>query len=272
MTFEAYEDTVQGSRPVELYDFTYQGIHLRYTSADRDITIAGITYTAAPISRSAITDTTDIAKATLTLSCAPHFDVSELFSVAPPDDVVGLVVTRFQKDDPDVEMHPFWLGRVVNCAWPTGQSTLRCESVYTALKQPGLRRPYSKNCPYVVYGADCQANILTFQQSIVITNQVGNVINAATLGSHPDGWWAGGRAYWESSPGFFVKRGVKNHVGTQVELTHPMAGIPGGATVVFAPGCDHSFFTCGGKFSNAINYGGAPNMQQKNPFGQSNVF
>lgn len=270
MAFDTYESA--GGRPVEFYEFTYQGITLRYTSADRDITVGAVTYTATVISRSNFTDTNDIAKATLTLTCQPHFAVSELFNAEPPDDVVGLVLKRYQNDDPDQEIKAIWLGRVVNCAWPTNQSTLRCESIYTSLKVPGLRRPYSKNCTYVVYGDECQLSILAFTTTHTIDSQVGNLVNGSIFATQPDGWWAGGRIYWESSPGFIVKRGIKNHVGSQIEITHTMPGLNPGATVTIVPGCDHTFATCGAKFSNSINFGGAPNMQEKNPFGSANVF
>lgn len=270
MAFDTYESA--GGRPIEFYEFSYQGRTLRYTSADRDITIDAVTYLATTISRSNFVDTNDIAKASLTLTCEPHFEVSELFNAEPPDDVVGLVLKRYQNDDPDLQVKAIWLGRVVNCAWPTNQATLRCESIYTALKQPGLRRPYSKNCTYVVYGAECQLDILAFTTVTLIDSQSGNIINGAVFATQPDGFWAGGRIYWEQSPGFIVKRGIKNHVGNQIEITHTMPGLPPGATVSIVPGCDHTFATCTIKFSNSINYGGQPNMQQKNPFGSANVF
>lgn len=271
MSFGAFESSLQSSRPVELYEFTYQGIHLYHTSADRDITVGAVTYIASSLTRTAITDTTDIAKSAITITAEPHFEIAELFDFGPPDDVVGLVIKRFQNDDPAAEVKTFWLGRVVNCAWPSGQSTLRCESIYTALRQPGLRRPYSKNCTFVLYDAMCQADILTFQASVIIDSQVGNLINSAAFAAFPRPL-AGGRIYWEKTPGFFIKRGIKNQSGSQIEVTHEMQGLGPGTTVVIAPGCDHSFGTCGSEFSNQINYGGAPNMQQKNPFGQSNVF
>lgn len=270
MSFDTFESA--GGRPIEFYEFSYQGRTLRYTSADRDITIDAVTYVATTISRSTFIDTNDIAKATLTLTCEPHFEVSELFNTEPPDDVVGLVLKRFQNDDPAQEVKAIWLGRVVNCAWPTNQSTLRCESIYTALKQPGLRRPYSKNCTYVVYGDECQLDIGAFTTVNAIDSQTGNVINGSIFATQPDGFWAGGRIYWEQTPGFIVKRGIKNHVGSQIEITHTMPGLPPGATVSIVPGCDHTYFTCGNKFSNTDNYGGQPNMQQKNPFGSANVF
>lgn len=270
MSFDSFESA--GGRPIEFYEFTYQGQTIRYTSADRDITVGAVTYLATSISRSNFTDTNDIAKASLSLTCTPHFEVSELFNVEPPDDVVGLVLKRYQNDDPAQEIKAFWLGRVVNCAWPTNQSTLRCESIYTALKQPGLRRPYSKNCPYVVYDADCQLNILAFTTTTTIDSQVGNIVNGSIFATHVNGYWGGGRIYWEKTPGFILKRGIKNHVGSQVEITHPIPDIPAGATVTIVPGCDHTFGTCGSKFGNSINYGGAPNMQNKNPFGSANVF
>jgi uncharacterized phage protein (TIGR02218 family) len=273
MTFDTSERSQSGSQPIELYEFTYQGNHLRYTSADRDITISGVTYTHEPINRSNVQEGGDIAKQDCQLNCRSDFDVSELFNPYPPDDVIGLVIKRVQLSalSPDQEA-VLWIGRVLSASWPQGQSQLTCQSTYTALKTAGLRRIYSRNCPHVLYGAMCKANILAFQQAMTLDNQVGNVLNAANLSSHPDGWWAGGKVSWEAAPGLVLRRGIKNHVGTHIEVTYPFPNIPAGAAITVAPGCDHTFPTCDSKFANTDNYGGFPFMTQKNPFGQASVF
>lgn len=269
MSFDSLETSLSSSQPVELYDFTYQGLHLYFTSTDIDKTVAGIAYKASHLQRSKLTDSGDISKSTLNIVAEEDFAVSGLFEEFPPDDVVGLVLSRMQSDG---TIETFWLGRVVNVAWPSNTSTLRCESIFSTLKQPGLRRPYGRNCPYTLYDEDCQLHIADFQSTLAVTSQTGNILTIADAALQADGFFAGGRVYWEASPGFFVKRGIVNHTADQIEITHQMPGISGGANVVIAPGCAKDFLTCDEKFANAINFGGDPNMQQKNPFGQSNVF
>lgn len=270
MAFDDFELSVEDSAPVELYEFSYQGGTLRFTSADRDIEFASNLYRRTALERSPVTETGDISKATLTLTGPPDFEPAELFNPFPPDDVVGLVVRRLQPADGSAEA--IWLGRVLTARWPKNQTELRCESVYTQMNQLGLRRIYSKNCPHVLYSARCGASQIAFEVVTTIDTQTGRVLSSSTFDTFVDGYFAGGKVTWESSPGYVQKRGIKLHTGTEVVITHPFPDIPNGAEVKIYPGCDHTRNHCGPKFANEPNYGGMPGMKQKNPFGQSSIY
>lgn len=270
MAYDDYENSLESSSPVELYEFSYQGGTLRFTSADRDIEFASNTYRHAPLSRSKIDESSDIARASLVVTAPPDFEVSELFSVAPPDDVVGLVVRRYQPSDSSAVV--IWLGRVLAVRWPKDQSELRCESVFTQMRIPGLRRIYSKNCPHLLYGARCRASEIVFEEEITIDVQTGRQLVSAGFDAFPDGYFSGGKIAWEKTPGFFVRRGIKIHAGDTVVMSHPIEGIDPGTVISAWPGCDHTLNDCVGKFNNLPNHGGFPHMKQKNPFGQSSVF
>lgn len=271
MTFLSLEQSQSSSVPMELYEFSYQNNTLRYTSGADDVVISGTTYTAMPLSRTNIMDSGEIGKNNMQITAPDQFPVSLLFAAGPPDDIVTLVVKRYQAAlTTDIDI--IWLGRVMTVGWPPQISQLNCESVFTALRQSGLHRVYTVNCPFSLYGAECKANILTFEQTLSIDIQIGNTLNAPGFALLPDGWFAGGRLIWEVAPGNLVKRGIKNHVGNQIEITFAMPNFPNGQSVTVAPGCDHSYPTCGSKFSNQINYGGFPYMVQKNPWGGSSVF
>jgi uncharacterized phage protein (TIGR02218 family) len=270
MPFSDYELSVEDSQPAELYEFSYQGGTLRFTSADRDIEFASNNYRAIAIDHSPVTETSDIAKASITITAPPDFEVAQLFEVAPPDDVVGLVIRRLQIVSGDTEA--IWLGRILSARWPKSQSELRGESIYTQMNQLGLRRIYSKNCPHVLYSTRCGASQSAFEVDTSIDTQVGRVITSSTFGTFPDGYFAGGKIIWESTPGYTQKRGIKLHVGDDIVVTHPFPEIPNGAAITIAPGCDHTLNHCGPKFANEPNYGGMPGMKLKNPFGQSSVF
>jgi uncharacterized phage protein (TIGR02218 family) len=272
VTFDALEISQQSSRPVEIYDFSYQGGHFRYTSAPVDVDFESQTWSAIAISRSSLDDSSDIGKASLTLTVPPTTPVAELFAVAPPDDVVGLVVRRLQYDDTDLEAEVIWLGRVITCNWPPDRAELRCENILTSMKQQGLRRIYGRNCPHVLYGNRCTASQGAHSFDVTLDTQVGRVLTSAGFDAQVDGFFSGGMVVWEFLPGQFARRGIKSHVGADIEITYPFTGIPNGAALTALPGCDHSYATCNTKFANTDNYGGFKDMVTKNPFGQNTVF
>lgn len=270
MAFDDYEISVEGSRPVELYEFSYQGGNLRFTSADRDITFNSVLWRRSAISRTKIDESGDISKASLTLTGPPDWEVAALFDPSPPDDVVGLALYRLQLTDNTAEVE--WLGRALSARWPKDQSEVRCESVFTLMTQPGLRRIYSKNCPHLLYGSRCQASELIFQESVTIDTQTGRTIISSDFATKPDGYYAGGKAIWEKTPGYFVRRGIRQHDSNEIIISHPMTDLPNGAVLTVLPGCDHTQNHCQPKFANGANFGGFPGMKKKNPFGQSSVF
>ena len=264
MSYATAEASQKGSLPIELYEFSYQNLRLYYTSTEIDIVVAGITYTSTQIDRSKLLDSGEIGKNNQMLTVPQTFPVSELFGAGPPDDIVILKIRRYQASAP-TDIRLIWISRVTSVNWPLLRAELNCESVFTALRQTGLHRVYTLNCPFVLYGGECKAASLPFTETHVVDNQVGNVLTGSTLGSHGDGWWAGGKVIWEYLPGFLAKRGIKNHGSTTLEITFAFNAIPNGTVVTFMAGCDHSYSTCGTKFANQLNYGGFNNMVQKNP-------
>lgn len=272
-TFNSLEISADSSSPIELYEFTYEAQTVYFTSSEEDQIIGGITYTASQIARSNITDSGEIGKNNLTLTCPDQFPIAELFAAGPPDDIVTVVVKRVQFGALNSSNTVIiWLGRITTVEWPPQRSVLNLESVFTSLRQSGIRRVYTVNCPYALYGVECTVNILSFQSTITIDTQTGNVLTGTALGLQPNGWWAGGRIIWQNPQGVLVKRGIKNHTGTEVEITFAMPNFPNGASVLIAPGCNHSYSDCVNKFANGPQFGGFPFMVQKNPWGSSSVF
>jgi len=269
--FETYEESRESSQPVELYVFTVNGGFLRYTSDAEDVDIASTIFTATALERSEIEEVADIAKNQLTLTAPTTFAVSELFAEAPPDEVVGLTVYRTQRGDPS-DTQTIWKGRVLNVSWQKDHSEITCEGIFTSLKRPGLRRLYGRNCPHVLYGAECRADPLTFRQTAVLDSVDGINITSADFAAFADNHFAGGKIEWIDTDGNTRRRGIKTHVGNAITVTHPISALSNGNSVFVYPGCDHTIETCLAKFANEINYGGFVTMGGKNPFGSSSVF
>lgn len=273
MSFATLEASQSDSQPIELYEFTYLNTTQYFNSGSTIITIASQPYLPTQLSRTEILDSGEIGKNQITLTAPDQFPISSLFGAGPPDDIVTVTIKRVQNaalDAPDVVI--IWLGRILSVGWPPQRSEIICENVFTALRAAGLHRVYTINCPFSLYGSQCGVNIVTFTEVHTIDIQVGNVLTGSTLNDQVDGWWAGGKLTWEYSPGLFAKRGIKNHVGTNIEITFALPNFPLGAAVNVSAGCDHTFATCITKFGATLNYGGFPFMTEKNPWGNVSIF
>jgi uncharacterized phage protein (TIGR02218 family) len=277
MSFEDYEDSVEGGKPYELFEFIYQGITARYTSADHIVFVGLVPYApAAGLMRTTDIEDTgkNVASQNMTIEAYPGFPPSELFSVAPPSDVVNILVKRVQQGDL-TDARITWAGRVLSVAWTDDKVKMTCQSLFTRLKQPGLRRLYGKSCPHLLYQqgpGQCNVVAEDFRVPVTISSVSGIQVVSADFDAFPDGYFRGGKLSIETSPGIFEQRGIQLHVGDTVTMTHALATFVPGLTVDAYPGCDKTIQTCHNKFNNVLNFGGTPYIPQKNPFGNNTVF
>lgn len=267
MTYNATEVSSHSGSPIELYEFRRFTQTWYYTSADEDLFYDNRTYTAIPITRSKVEQTTEQSKNRLTVTAVRTIDVAELFRVAPPSDVVTLTVRRFHYLDGDQQAVTIWSGRVLNVEWSTSEVTFSCEPVFTSLKRTGLRRMYQRACPHVLFSSACGANRDLHRVDGAVLAVNGNTLDVQGLSSQAEGFYAGGYVSWEVTPGINETRFIQSHVGTTITLNVAFATSPLGETVTVYPGCDHTLSTCDSKFSNSANYGGMPYIPLKNPFG-----
>lgn len=264
MSYTGIETSIQSGRPVELYDFGNGGAHYRYTSADGDVVYGGNTYTAAPISRSAIEATSETVRTALNVTVARDLGILALFSTMPPENVVSLSVLRLHAGDGEAITQ--WMGRVLNVTFGNVSAEIHCESVYTSLQRVGLRRPYQVPCPHVVYGNGCNLDRTAFDAAATVSAITGATLTLSGLGSFSDGYFAGGYLEWQKSAGVYERRAVRSQIGGTVIISFPIPGMAAAAAVTLYPGCDHTLATCENKFGNHLNYGGMPCFPTKNPF------
>lgn len=270
MTYDARESSLAAGEPVELYEFQHGANFYRYTSADTDQVFGGNTFAAVTLSRSAIEATQELARSALNLSCARTLPLLDLFNPLPPSDVVTLVVRRFHRDDSESAV--IWMGRVLNVGLSGLQASIRCESVYSSIKRPGLRRLYQKQCPHVLYSSQCGVNRAAFKVARAVTTINGLAITLADMGAFASGYFAGGYIEWISSEGVAERRAIRDQVGAVLTVNFQAAGLAVGTIVDVFPGCDHTLATCSAKFGNGLGYGGMPYIPRKNPFDGTPVY
>lgn len=270
MTFESREESVEEGAPVELYTFRVYSTNYYYTSAATVQTLDATDYAPYAISHGEISQTEDLERNDLTLDVPLDFPILDFYEAAPPSDVIFLTVVSKHRDDTGTAV--IWTGRVLNATREGGIGKIACENVFTSLRRMGLRRLYSRLCPHVLYGPRCRAVEATHEVFAVIDGVNGSSIDSTTFALVPDGRYAGGLIEYEVSPGRLERRGIKSHVGSTVEMTHPIPDLPALATVRALPGCKHTLPDCNDVFANVINYGGWAFVPKQNPMGSSSVF
>jgi len=266
MPFSTVEESTHGGQPDEVYVFAVGGDIQRYTSSDADVVYEGETYVAVPIQRGEISLDSEIDKSNLSIQVDFNFPLLEAYMVIPPDVVVEITVYRKHGEVVDSDDYaPIWKGRVASVSWKEVNAEIECENLATSLKAPGLRRPYTKGCPFRIYDLDCKVNEETYKvdgSAVAVTN---NTVQVAEAAGQPDGYYSGGFIEWDGQYGNKNSRTITNHVGqilTVLSSTWPMAALD---SVSIYPGCGQNSSECNGKFNNMPNYGGFKNKPNKDP-------
>lgn len=263
----------------ELYLFESMGQQWAYTSADMPVEYNGVTYEPVPISRGAAEQTQDINKNDLQIKVARDNDVGLIHLQYAPDSITSLTV--FQREE-DGTFGVFWKGRITGARADGSEITLVCESVFTSMRQPGLRARYQKNCRHAVYGRGCRLDPEDFAVTAYVAGLSGLTLTIPDAALQPDGYYLGGMVRL-----YNTLRMITSHYGDQIVITREIHGAAeqlaatgyglaygldyGRAAAVLYPGCNRVRSTCINKFDNVLNYGGFPWIPARNPFGGSSI-
>lgn len=274
MTYQIIETSRDDGSPVELYQISYTENEFFYTSGDTEITYNSRQYKPAPISRSDINPGSDINQATLNITVVSNSPIGEIFRVSPPSESV--ILTIFATHANDGEFTVIWKGRITGAEWKTdGELQLTSDSIFSSLRNVGLRRRCQAQCAFALYGADCGVDRDAFREDTTLTAVSGISLSIASAIGKPDNWYAGGYVTWlNNTKGNTEKRMIRSSVGSTGVLV--LASIPTGLSATQAiklyPGCSHTLEGvngCAVKFNNHKRYGGMPYMPIKNPYGSS---
>lgn len=264
-TFDEYEESVQGSVPVEGYKFVGSFQTYRYTSADRNVVINGETYTPVAVTRSRVKAGTH-EDDNLTLELSIPFDtqvaLDYAFAQTPPK--LELEVYRNQQDDPENDAWSlYWKGLVRGFTVSDRTCTVKVPSIFSLALQGEIPNVYYQSpCNHVLYSIRCGASRAAhrFERDIV---SVGGV-NITIDGTPP--------AIGVLAAGEIVnlrngeRRLILTNDGPAIGIGYPFVDLQEGDTVELVKGCDHSLPTCRDKFANIINFGGFHYIPTDNPF------
>lgn len=275
MSYVTYETSAANSQPVLLFVFKYSGKTWYYTSADRELTLKGLTYTPIAITCGNFPGSTQTTKSNVEINIPIGNEVGELFRVCPPSEVVGVTVYCENLLDVDEQFIVCWKGRITGSRWEPTYIALTSESVFVSLQRQGLQLRFSKQCITYIYSGKCKLDPLDYEV-IAPCGLINNrTLTVPSLICTDDNYFAGGYVTWVNNlNGNTEVRGIRSSFSATGNLTLASApvNLTQGMSLKIYPGCDHTLTTCDKKFGNAINYRGTPYIPSKCPFGGTALY
>lgn len=265
MTYESFEESIEGGRPVELYKFTIGLNVYRYTSAEDEVVPAfdATTYFPRQITRNNPAQTNEDRREPLELTLPTTDEVAQKFISIPPGQEVSLEITRFHRGD--TEAYIIWQGKIIGAAYTRDGRVCTLSGVTdeAAFSRPIPRFKYQGLCNHVLFDDGCTVSRASFKYTGTVSVVSGNDITVDGLEAAKGSDWAVG-GYVDVGGNDF--RMVLAQSGDTLTLLVPFETGPLGSSVDVYAGCDHSLSVCDSKFSNAVNFGGFPFVPTLNPF------
>ena len=289
MAVSTFERSAFSGRPLQLYQFLRSSgdtdFYWRYNGSDRDLTYLGNVFAATAISDEGITQSGEAAASEFKISLPAFTQFCDDYRAGgvPPSDTIYAHVFRAHADDitgldtdtPVVDTAAVvWAGTVDGITQTTDTETqITCSTLAASFKRSGLRYPWIKNCPHMLYAPlTCKVDKALYRVDATVGVVHGQVITADEFGLFADGWFLGGYIEYLMPSGFIETRLINRHIGTSIRVLTPVLGMAVGDAVVAYPGCARTVAACTDKFNNYTNYGGFPDIPGRSPYDGNPVF
>ena len=284
MTYLTQEDSIESGAPYFLYEFVTTNLTYRFTDYIEDVTFASDVYSKLPIKHSEIKQSREISKNSVKLTIPLTGDFANLFLGWSPDSSISVTIRRGHFGAADTLV--YWKGRIISHLLKQKELELTSESIFTSMRQAGLRARFQRSCRHVLYSqgtGKCNVTKADFAVAGEVTALANNVVTISSAAGYAAGWFTAG--ILEFADGSY--RFITNHSGSAVSMFHSSRYVTdgiassgygnnyglyyGGIGVTLYPGCDKTLATCISKFSNEINQGGFRWIPTINPMGGSSI-
>lgn len=250
-----------GGKPVELYTFRRGTETWNYTSAETEQTVDGLTYTPATIQRKAVEQKQDTPGLSVVVSVS--LDTPFGVSLTEPGFQIATVSIRRQQTAGDpVKM--VLLGQLVSCKFVDNDAVCTFATVEQTFKTPIPRFRIARTCQHALYSTGCGVSAADFATATTITDitrgaNQSTVTVAETLVTAA---MKGGMLRLANGRLLFIATNVGSALTVWGRVPSDVVATD---AVTLYPGCDKLFDTCEGTFDNAENFGGFPNLPDRDP-------
>lgn len=262
--FDTLEESIEGSRPVELYTFSLFSETFRFTSAEDPVVFDGNTYTPVAMGREPVVAGPDDRNRPLTIRMPSGNLFAQKYFTIPPGRRPNVTIQRLQRDASPVTALLIFKGFVRSVQFPdTSTAQITCLSLEAAGSHPIPLFVYQGQCNHLLYGPGCEVDPAPHTLTSAVANEMGNVITVPGAGAF--GGLEGGYVRFSLGADY---RLILKQSGDDLTILLPLPD-PGavGLVVECARGCDHLITgDCKNVFDNTENFGGFPFVPNKNPF------
>lgn len=279
MAYLDQENSIESGAPYFLYEFVTPDTSYYFTDYPILINWNSIDWSSIAIKHSEIKQSNELSKNGISISLPNTGIFSDIFKGWSPDYTMTVTVRRGHFGASDTLV--YWKGRVASHLPKNQILELKCESIFTSMRRPGIRARYQRNCRHSVYGPGCNLDKSNFATNGILSSYSGLVLTISAASGEDDDWFLGGAV--EFPDGSF--RFITDHTGSAITISRPsrfvaetVAGYGenyglyyGGIPVILYPGCDRTLTTCLNKFNNLDNQGGFKWIPSKNPLGGSSI-
>jgi hypothetical protein len=254
-------------KPVGLFRFARGGVVWGYTNADRGQVLDGVSYVPAAIKRSSIKAGAERRKSVITVTVPRDLPVVANWRPIMPRDPVTLTILVRHDGDDDAVVD--WMGRVVAPRFNGATVDLTCDPGIGRARIAGLSRCWQRNCGLALYSQGpgmCNVERAAHAVPASPLQLDAITLKAPEFATLPTGRLAGGFIeYSRAADGVAEYRTVMGHAGDTITLDYPLTDAPAALVLTAYPGCRQNWDDCSGYFENGDNYGGDPNLPQRNP-------
>ncbi len=258
-------------RMADLYTITLKnGITLRYTSWDTNLTVLGNTFLTGPpnIARSAIEEKVGMDVATLEVTI--EASLSDVINGVPILQAIGQGLSdgaAFRIDRLFMDSASNQIGTVVRFSGSIGaldeltrssaKLSVNAGTAYLSMQLPAVI--LQPGCTNTLFDARCGLVKASFAESNAA--QAGSTVNKLiSLSGKTDGYYDNGQIAFTSGANAGLVKAVKSYAGQFFTFNSPLPFVPNaGDSFTAYPGCDKTQATCASnKFSNLANFEGFP--------------
>lgn len=238
------------------------GVCLGFTSHDRDLTIGGLDYRAAPgMLPSAITlsdgfdaDTLEVAGA-LTSQAISEADLNE-----GRWDGAAVRIFMVEWEQPEGEQVALARGELGDVSTEAAGFSAELRGS-TALLERAVVEQTSPECRAQLGDRRCRVDMAPRMRITRVSAVVGESVIEVADASQAANAYAYGRLRWIGGRNSGLESAVLASAGVRLTLREPTLHAPEpGDLVEIREGCDKSFVTCRDRFANARNFRGEPHL------------
>lgn len=283
MAYADQEGSIQDGTPYFLYEFVTPDETFRYTDYPETVVWNSQDWLPFPIKHNEVKQSNELSKNSMTVSIPimENNTFVDIFLGWSPDYSVSYTLRRGHFGASDTLV--YWKGRIASHNLKQQTIELKCESIFTSMRRPGIRARYQRQCRHALYSAGCGVDKDAFATAGSITSVTGLILTVPAAAGEANNYFTGGAI--EFPGGSF--RMITAHTGDQITISRANRYVNenfglsgwglswgqfwGGFGVTLYPGCDRSLSTCLNKFNNILNNGGFKWIPSKNPMGGSSI-